>query len=205
MEGRSEAQVDFAKKLAEWGYVGFAADLYGKVAGTNSDECQKLMTAFMQNRIMLQDRLLHVVEVVKGLPEVEADRTAAIGFCFGGLCALDLARTGVDVRGVVSFHGVLSPPGNTAGNKIEAKVIVFHGWEDPFAPPQDLVALGRERSDGDADWQIHAYGKTIHAFMARGPNNPAAGVMYNEVSARRASFPQNISSGSIRLSRSCES
>jgi dienelactone hydrolase len=167
--------------------VGFAADLYGKgVVGADSGECQKLMMPFMQNRVMLQDRLLRIVEVVKSLQEVESGRIAAIGFCFGGLCALDLARTGVDVRGVASFHGVLNSPGNTTGNTIKAKVIVFHGWDDPFAPPEDLVALGRELSDGDADWQIHAYGKTMHAFMARGANNPAAGIMYNEVSARRA-------------------
>jgi dienelactone hydrolase len=140
----------------------------------------------MQDRARLQNRLLRILEVVKGLREVEAERIAAVGFCFGGLCALDLARTGADVRGIASFHGVLSPPGNTAGNKIKAKVIVFHGWDDPFAPPKDLVALGQELSESDADWQIHAYGKTMHAFMARGANSPEAGIMYNEVSARRA-------------------
>ncbi|HLJ15346.1 MAG TPA: dienelactone hydrolase family protein [Bryobacteraceae bacterium] len=102
------------------------------------------------------------------------------------MCALDLARAGADVRGVAIFHGVLKPPGNTADNKIKAKVIVFHGWEDPFRPPEDLVALGRELSEADADWQIHAYGKTMHAFMARSANNPGTGVMYNEISARRA-------------------
>jgi len=160
------SQIEFAKNLAEWGYVGFTVDLYGKgVVGKTSDECQRPMMTFVQNRIMLQDRLLHVVEVVKGPREAESDRIAAIGFCFGGLCALDPARMGLDVRGVASFHGVLSQPGNTAGNKITAKVIVFHGWGDPFAPPENLVALGHELSVGDADWQIHAYGKIMHAFM----------------------------------------
>ncbi len=70
--------------------------------------------------------------------------------------------------------------------KIQAKVIVFHGWQDPFAPPEDVLALSRELSDSDADWQIHAYGKTMDAFMATGANNPEAGIMYNETSARRA-------------------
>ena len=79
--------------------------------------------------------------------------------------------------GGASFHGVLNPPGNTAGNKIKAKVIVFHGWEDPFAPLDNLVALAQELSAAEADWQIHAYGKTMHAFMARSANNPNASVM----------------------------
>jgi dienelactone hydrolase len=193
MEGRSEYQLEFAKKFVEWGYVGFAVDLYGKGAIRTTADPQRLMMALMQNRMLLKDRLLHVVEVVRGLEEVEPGRIAAIGFCFGGLCALDLARTGIDLRAVASFHGVLNPPGNVAlarmvgtANKIKAKVIVFHGWEDPFAPPEDVLALGRELSGSDADWQIHAYGKTMHSFMAPGANSPEAGIMYNEISARRA-------------------
>jgi dienelactone hydrolase len=122
MEGRSALQIDFAKKLAEWGHVGFAADLYGKdIGGANSDESERRMLAFMQNRPMLQDRLLHTIQVVRGLEEVDSSRTAAVGFCFGGLCALDVARTGIDLREVASFHGVLSPPGNAVGNKIKAR------------------------------------------------------------------------------------
>ena len=186
-EGRSEPQIDFAKELVQWGYAGFAADFYGKgVAPTTSDECERLMMAFLHDRTLLQDRAVHIVEVVKALQEIDADRIGVVGFCFGGLCALDLARTSADVRAIASFHGVLSPPGNTGGNKIKAKVAVFHGWDDPFAPPEDVVALGRELSGHDADWQIHAYGKTMHSFMARAANNPEAGLMYNEVSARRA-------------------
>jgi dienelactone hydrolase len=193
MEGRSEYQLEFAKKFVEWGYVGFAVDLYGKNPARTNEECQRLMMAFLHDRSMLRERLLRVVEAVSGLKEVETNRIAAVGFCFGGLCVLDLARTGIDLKGVASFHGALNPPGNVAIargagllNKIKAKVIVFHGWEDPFAPPEDVVALGRELSASDADWQIHAYGKTMHSFMAPAANSPEAGIMYNELSARRA-------------------
>src|SRR6266566_1698937 len=124
------------------------------------------MTPFMQDRARLQSRLLRGIEVVKGLPEVDADWIAAIGFCSGGLCVLDIARTGADVRGVASFHGVFTRPGNTKGTRINAKVIAFHGWGDPFVRPDDVVALGQELSASGADWQIHAYGGTMHAFMA---------------------------------------
>jgi dienelactone hydrolase len=87
---------------------------------------------------------------------------------------------------VASFHGVLTAPEGATPGDISAKVIVFHGWDDPFAPPEDVVALGREPSASGADWQAHAYGGTMHAFMAPTANNPEAGIMYNEVSARRA-------------------
>ena len=142
-EGRSDAQVAFARKLAELGYVGLACDLYGKgISPSNPEECRRLMTPLMQDRGLLQRRLLHAMDVMGGLPEADAHRVAAIGFCFGGLCALDIARTGADVRAVASFHGLFTPPGNTTGKKIKAKVIAFHGWDDPFAPPEDVVALG---------------------------------------------------------------
>lgn len=182
MEGRSEAQVDFARSLAGWGYAGFAADLFGPLP--SPDRGGELMAAYMADRAALRERLLRVLSVARSLPEVDETRVAAIGFCFGGLCVLDLARGGADVRGVASFHGVLTPPPVTAS--ITAKVIVFHGWDDPYAPPEDVTALGRELTGAGADWQIHAYGNTMHSFMATTADNPAGGVQYNEVSARRA-------------------
>src|SRR3546814_10382042 len=93
------------------------------------------MNPLMADRAGLKSRLLHWVDVVRALPEVDGDRIAAMGFCFGGLCALDLARTGVDVRGVASFHGLLGAPGNREGTPIKSRVIAFHGWDDPMPPP----------------------------------------------------------------------
>jgi dienelactone hydrolase len=144
------------------------------------------MTESMQDRDRLKSRMLHVLDLVRTLPEVDADRVAAAGLCFGGLCVLDLARSGADIRGAASFHGVLTPPDHATRSAISAKVIVFHGWDDPFAPPEDVVALGLELSEAGADWQIHAYGNAMHAFMAPTTNNPEAGIMYSEVAARRA-------------------
>lgn len=187
IEGRSEIQVEFASKLVAWGYAGFAVDLFGdSVAETGVDRGRERVSSFMQDRMGLHHRLLDVFELVRSLPEVDARRIAAIGFCFGGLCVLDLARIGADVRGVASFHGLLTPPDDLPATRIKTKVIVFHGWEDPFAPPEALVALGRELSTSDADWQVHAYGKAMHAFMAPWANDPAAGILYNEAAARRS-------------------
>ena len=187
LEGRSEAQEDFARQLTDWGYAGFAVDLFGVEASAGGiEQLQVHMGAFMENRALLAERLLEVVEVARSQPEVDADRVAAIGFCFGGLCALDLARTGTDVRSVTSFHGVLTAPDGHATRRIPAKVAVHHGWDDPYAPPADVVALGKELTEAHADWQIHAYGHTMHSFMAPNADNPEAGIAYNPVTARRA-------------------
>lgn len=185
--GRSPGEEAYARDIAALGYRGFALDLYGKgVFGKTNEECQALMTPLTSNRPLLQERLLNVIEVVKALPEVDASRIAIIGFCFGGLCALDVARTGADIRGAASFHGLFSAPGNTKGRKIKAKVIAFHGYDDPMVKPEEIVALGNELTEAGADWQIHAYGGVMHAFMNPLANDPAFGTVYNKRAADRA-------------------
>jgi dienelactone hydrolase len=119
-------------------------------------------------------------------PEVDPRRIAAMGFCFGGLCVLDLARSGADLRGVVSFHGLLTPPEPHPQYTILAKVLVLHGFDDPMAPPEQVVALGLELTEAGADWQIHAYGNTLHAFTNPRANDPGFGTVYNETADRRS-------------------
>ncbi len=186
-EGRSDAQVECASTLAKLGYIGFACDLFGKgIRGDVTGDNSALIAPFLGDRSMLRERLLGTVEAVRSLPEVKPDNVAAIGFCFGGLCVLDLARSGSDVRGVASFHGLFSKPEGLPPAPIKAKVVAFHGWDDPMVPPADVVALGKELTEAGADWQIHAYGGTMHAFMAVGANRPEVGIQYNERSAKRA-------------------
>lgn len=178
--GRSDFEVDKAKALAELGYTGVAIDLYGEgVLGSSTEENQALMTPFVEDRAMLQARLLKIIEIVKTQPEVDAANIAAIGFCFGGLCVLDIARSGADIAGVVSFHGLLGAPGNTEGNKIATKVLALHGWDDPMAPLADAEAFGKEMTDAGADWQLHAYGGVMHAFTNPEANDPGFGTVYN--------------------------
>jgi dienelactone hydrolase len=186
-EGRSEGQEAFAHKLAGLGYGAFCVDLYGKGRrGTTPQECEALMTPLISDRAMLRERLLHVVDVAGGLPELDSGRLAAIGFCFGGLCVLDLARAGAGLKGVASFHGLFTPSGLPTAAPIATKVIAFHGWDDPMVPPSDVVALGDELTQAQADWQIHAFGGAMHAFMAPGANSPEMGIQYHEATAHRA-------------------
>ena len=185
--GRSDFEVDKAKALADLGYTGIAIDLYGKgVLGTSTEENQALMTPLVEDRAGLQARLLKIIDIVKEQPEVDASKIAAIGFCFGGLCVLDIARTGAAIDGVVSFHGLLGAPGNTAGNDIKAKTLILHGWDDPMAPPADVEAIGKEMSAGKADWQLHAYGGVLHAFTNPAANDPDFGTVYDANADRRS-------------------
>ena len=185
--GRDEFVCAKARKLAELGYAALALDMYGKgVLGSGPEENGKLMQPFMADRALLQGRMLAALDALRAQPEVDGKRAAAFGFCFGGLCVLDLARTGADLRGVASFHGLFVPPGNTAGRQVKAKVLVLHGFDDPMAPPEQMVALGRELTEAGADWQIHAYGNTVHAFTNPVANDRSFGTVYDETADRRS-------------------
>ncbi len=185
--GRSDFENGKAEALAKLGYVGFALDNFGRgILGTNTEENSALIQPFLDDRAMLQGRMQIALEVLKGLDEVDASRVAAIGFCFGGLCVLDLARAGTDICGVVSFHGLFGSPGNTTGNKIKAKVLALHGWDDPMAPPDQVVSLAEELSSMGADWQVHGYGNTMHAFTNPQANDPDFGTVYSADADRRS-------------------
>ena len=185
--GRGQFECDKARLLAELGYVGFAADLYGKgVLGVSVEENAGLMQPFLDDRAMLQSRLTTSLETLKSQPEVDNDRVAAIGYCFGGLCVLDLARIGTDINGVASFHGLFGAPGNTAGTKIKARVLALHGHEDPMVPVDAVVALEKELTEAGADWQVHVYGNAWHAFTNPEANNPDLGAIYNKNADKRS-------------------
>lgn len=185
--GRSRAEDDKAERLAALGYAALALDLYGKGRrGGNPADNAALMQPLLDDRAALQRRMHASLSTLRMQPEVDAARVAAIGYCFGGLCVLDLARSGADIAGVVSFHGLLGPPGNCGGKRSKARVLVLHGWDDPMASPDSVLALTRELTDLGADWQLHAYGNTLHAFSNPLANDRALGTVYDAKADRRS-------------------
>ena len=185
--GRDEFVERKARRLAWHGYASFALDLYGGgKRGQTVAENQALMAPFMQDRKLLARRMNAALTAVKSQSVVDGRRVAAMGFCFGGLCALDLARSGADVRGVASFHGLLKPNGLPPAAKINARILIMHGYDDPMAPPEDMLAIAKEFTQAGADWQLHAYGHTVHAFTNPQATNPSGGMAYNDRADRRS-------------------
>ena len=185
--GVSDLEIGFGKQLVELGYNAFVADLFGKkFRGAPRDTMFGEMNRLGADRAALRRRLLALLEQVRGLDEVEADRIVVAGYCFGGKCAIDVARSGADIAAAVAFHGLFDPCG-LPPEKIKAKVLAFHGWDDPMVPPEAVAALGKELTEAGADWQIHAYGHVAHGFT-----NPKAaelqidGVRYNALAAERS-------------------
>lgn len=184
--GRDEFVERKARRLAWQGYACFALDNYGKgIRGTSFEENQRLMAPLMQDRRKLLARLRAGLATATSLPIVDSRRVAVTGFCFGGLCALDLARADADIRGAVSFHGLLKPSGFTEP-KIRAKVLILHGHEDPLAPPEEMLAVARELTAAGADWQLHVYGHTAHAFTNPKAQDRERGLQYDEPADRRS-------------------
>ncbi|MGV6800966.1 MAG: dienelactone hydrolase family protein [bacterium] len=184
--GCSEFEIEKAKQLAQEGYVALALDVYGKgKRGTSMEENEALMNEVLADRSVLQARMKKAHEVLQDCEECDQNNTAAIGFCFGGLCVLDLARSGEAIKGVVPIHGLFTPPSNITKPEIKAKIQALHGWEDPLATPQNVQEFAIEMTKAKADWQLHAFGNTYHAFT-----NPAANVegtmMYNAAADQRS-------------------
>lgn len=185
--GCNQQAMERADTLAGLGYAAFAIDLYGEGrVGQTREECNTLMTAVAMDRAHLLERLLSTLHTLREQPEVDAERIAALGYCFGGLCVLDLARGGAPLRGVISLHGIFSAPEGVPRPHIQPKILVLHGFEDPMATPDQAIALGQELTQRGADWQIHFYGSTLHAFTNPEANDKAFGTVYNPLTDERS-------------------
>ncbi|SFF05102.1 dienelactone hydrolase family protein [Nitrosomonas sp. Nm166] len=186
--GRREFACRAVEKVAGMGYVGFALDMYGKgIFGADGDTERNgaLMSPFAADRALLRRRITAALHAVRQLPQVDPAQVAAMGYCFGGMCVLELARSGADVRGVISIHGIFAP-GQVRNEKITAKILCLHGHDDPMVPPEQVLAFETEMTNAGVDWQVHVYGGTMHAFTNPKANNPGFGTVYKEIAATRA-------------------
>lgn len=175
-----------AVELAKMGYVAFAADVYGiDTRPKDMKEAAAAAGKYKADRPLMRERAQAALDTLLARKEVNKDKTAAIGFCFGGTVALELARSGADFDALVSFHGGLNAP--VKGTKFAPKILVLHGGDDPYVPEKEVLEFQTEMRQAAADWQFISYGNTVHSFTnPDAGNDPKAGAAYNEVSAKRA-------------------
>ncbi len=177
-----------ADELAKLGYVALAADIFGEgAAPRDTREAGVLAGTFKGDRALYQRRIRAALDALKGQASVDPGRLAVIGFCFGGTGALEAARAGMPVKGVVSFHGGLDAPADRAVAPIAAKILVCHGADDPFVPAKDVAAFHEEMRKAKADYTFIAYGGAVHAFTQKEAGNDSSkGAAYQEAAARRS-------------------
>lgn len=182
--GRTPGQEEFAIRLAAQGHNALCMDVYGEGRfASDGTEAEALMMPLVTDRSALIILLRELVEHARKVPAIRTDRLAVIGFCFGGLCALDLARSGMHFELAASFHGVLDPPDGQPASQINSRVVCFHGWEDPIAPSPSIVGLADELAHVGADWELHCFGRARHAFMMKDAALPEAGIVYDEAAS----------------------
>ena len=186
--GQKEADNRKAEDLAALGYAALACDVFGQGRRAQpGPDMARYMNELNTDRALLRDRLAASLATLKGQGEVDAGKTAAVGFCFGGKCVLDMARAGLDTLGGVSFHGVYDRPDYASVDPIAMKLLVCHGWDDPLGPPEVTVALAQELTAARADWQLHAYGHAGHAFTDESRRDSTMpGVAYEPRADRRS-------------------
>lgn len=185
--GCGEYMHNRCKMLAEMGYVAFALDVFGKgVRAATFPDCEKISKPYYEDRQLTRRRAKAGLDVLAKQPNVDASKIAAIGYCFGGIVVLELARSGADVRGSVAFHGQLSTPNPADAKNIKGKVLICHGAIDPVVPPAEVAAFEKEMEDAKIDWQLIAYGGAVHTFTNW--NLPTTGMpaAYNEKADKRS-------------------
>lgn len=177
-----------ARRLARLGYTALAVDMYGKgIRPKDAKEAGEQASIYKGNRALMRERIGAALEFLKEQPAVDANKIAAIGYCFGGTSVLELARGGADLKGVVSFHGGLSTPMPAEPGALKAKVLALHGAEDPYAPADEVRAFEDEMRAASADWQVVLYGGAVHAFTNPDAGNDASkGAAYNASADRRS-------------------
>lgn len=180
--GPSDYEKARAKMLAEQGYIAFVADVYGQgIRPATFEERRTLATAYYQDRPMVRARARAALDLVSADPRVNAERIAAIGYCFGGMVTLELARDGAPIVAAVSIHGALNSPTPSDATNITAAVLVQHGGQDPYVPAEELAAFRAEMADGTVDATITVYDEAVHSFTDwNAGDDPTTGAAYNK-------------------------
>ena len=184
--GRDAFVEEKAKLLTELGYAAFAIDMYGDgKIGTSNEENAGMMQPLLDDREELARRALASLDAVSKIDSIDASKIVIMGYCFGGLVAMDLARTGADIKGAVSFHGFLAGPENST-NEIKAKLLALHGDSDPMVGQDQIESFRQEMTSKKVDWQLHVFGGAMHSFTNPEANDPDFGAVYSKNADERS-------------------
>ncbi|MBP3858944.1 dienelactone hydrolase family protein [Pseudomonas fragi] len=186
--GISAGAEEIAKSVAEQGYVVLIADLYGQgTRPSNADQAGAAMMPLKNDRALLRKRMWAAYDALKnqGLAQVDSNKLATFGFCFGGCCSLELARSGAPLQAAVSFHGTLDTPNPIDAQSIKGAVLVLHGASDPLVPNEQIPVFEAEMNAAGVDWQLTSYGGAVHSFTDPHANVPGK-MMYDAKTAGRA-------------------
>jgi dienelactone hydrolase len=187
-KGVSEHEKEAAKRLAAMGYVAFVGDIYGKgIYHNDRKEAAVEAAKYFNDRQLVRDRTYAALAELMKNPLVDSHKVAAIGYCFGGMAALELGRSGADVLGLVTFHGDLATTTPADAKNIKGRVLALHGADDPVVTAADVAAFEKEMGDAKVDWQLIVYGGAVHAFTEPDdPTAPRTRVAYNEKADKRS-------------------
>lgn len=186
--GVSDETKKQAERMADLGYIVLAADVYGKgVRPKSPDEAGKLAGKYKGDRKLFRDRLTLALDTLRKQANVDKSKVFAAGYCLGGTGAIELARSGADLKGVISFHGSLDSPTPADGKNIKTRILALHGADDPFVKTEDLNAFEKEMRDNKIDWQLVKYGNAVHSFTEKSAGNDnSKGAAYNAAADARS-------------------
>jgi dienelactone hydrolase len=187
-KGISEFTTSRCDSLAMLGYVAFAADIYGKESRpANTKEAGVVASIYKNDRQLTRKRINIALDEVNKIDIVSKGKIAVIGYCFGGMVALELARSGADIKGAVSFHGNLDTPNPEDAKNIKSKILVLNGADDPYVPAGQIKLFEEEMNNAGVDWQFINYSSAVHSYTnpASGNDN-SKGAAYNEKADKRS-------------------
>ena len=190
--GMNDNQIALAKQIAGKDYVILVADVYGADVRPKTPEEAGNATKNRADLRARNDAALDQLKAEVGKAPLDGKHWGAVGFCFGGATVLDLARSGADVAGVVSFHGNLSTDDPKLAKNIKAKVLALHGADDKFESPEQIAGFKKEMTDANVDWQFHEFSGAVHCFAIPTADGSVPGCLYNERAAKRGNAQMHL-------------
>lgn len=186
--GVTDESIKQANRFKDLGYNVFVVDIYGKdTRPKNTEQAAAISNIYKTDRKLLRQRIIEGIEVFKKQKGVNANKIAALGYCFGGTAAMELARSGYDIDGVIAFHGGLDSTGVDEGAKIKTKILAMRGQEDPYMKLEEIMAFVNEMRAHKVNFELITYPYAVHSFTEKDAGDDTSkGAAYNEQADKRS-------------------